>query len=152
MKKTIFKGRYSHALDDKGRIRIPTKLKDLVGGSAFFTYGNGCILMMTAEQGDDLLEKFSEKSDILKIESTDLVRKISQGDVYEEDGQGRILLPTHMLEYAGLKKNVVSVGMINWVEIWDEETLNKKESKVSFEEAVLSVRKLETDATASTQG
>jgi len=49
------------------------------------------------------------------------------------DKQGRITIPSHLLEAAGLKKTALVVGAINWIEIWDPEEYEKFEKGHSFE-------------------
>lgn len=41
------------------------------------------------------------------------------------DNQGRIMVPTHLREYAGLKKDIVSIGVNNRIEIWNKDNWNE---------------------------
>ncbi|MEE8360362.1 MAG: cell division/cell wall cluster transcriptional repressor MraZ, partial [Candidatus Omnitrophota bacterium] len=52
------------------------------------------------------------------------------------DGQGRILLPKYLKDYAGIKKDVVVTGISNRIEIWDKVQWNKfyEDTKDSFED------------------
>ena len=63
-------------------------------------------------------------------------------EVLEEDNQGRILLPTSLIDYAGIEKNVITVGVKNRLEIWSEERRKALTSQKTFEEymALLSSR------------
>lgn len=54
----------------------------------------------------------------------------------EEDNQGRFVLPASLKEFAGITKNVVSVGVGKRIEVWNEETWKQYNSKTSFADAI----------------
>ena len=54
----------------------------------------------------------------------------------EEDNQGRYLLPANLLKYANIKKNVVTVGVDERLEIWSEESRDALYEEMSYEEAM----------------
>lgn len=126
-------GRYNHQVDDKGRIRIPAKFKDALGSSPYITVGqNRCLYIFSQEEANRILgERFGDVDGFTKDPRLDAMRKIfSRGTFLEEDKQGRFMLPSWLINYSGIKKNVVSVGMNNRVELWDEETWEKYDSEV----------------------
>lgn len=124
----ILTGVCNHSMDAKNRIRIPSKFKsELVKDNEvlhFVQYSEGCIAVMN----DSALEKRFGKFD--DLDPTDeamldamrfLMSKIE--DV-EEDPQGRIVLSKNMRDFIGADKEhteLVTVGMINFVEIWTAE-------------------------------
>lgn len=117
-------GRYNHQVDDKGRIRIPAKFKDALGSHPYITVGqNRCLYIFSSEEAERILgERFGDVDGFSKDLKLDAMRKIfSRGTFLEEDKQGRFTLPSWLVSYSGIKKNVVSVGMNNRVELWDEE-------------------------------
>ena len=121
-------GRYNHQVDDKGRIRIPAKFKDALGSNPYMTVGqNRCLYIFSREEAERILgERFGEVDGFTKDGRLSAMRKIfSRGTFLEEDKQGRLTVPSWLIEYSGIKKNVVSIGMNNRVELWDEETWNK---------------------------
>lgn len=118
----MYRGEYNHTIDAKGRMIVPSKLRDALGESFVLTKGlDGCLMAYDIAEW----EKFEEKLQALPITNKNarkLVRHFSAGaaDV-DLDGQGRILVPSNLREYAGLTKEAVFLGMGNRVEIWSRE-------------------------------
>lgn len=117
----MFRGEYNHTIDTKGRMSVPSKLRDSLGESFVVTKGlDGCLMAYATEEW----EKFEEKLQSLPLTNKNarkLVRHFSGGAIdVEVDGQGRILLPANLREHAGLVKEVVFIGMGNRVEIWSK--------------------------------
>lgn len=118
-----FCGEYKCAADAKGRLLVPSKLRDL------FPQGESMILVRSLDRCINLYPEekwrfFEEKIAALpETESRDVRRFFyaSMQDV-EPDNQGRILLPVQLREFAGITKSVVVLGCGDHAEIWDEET------------------------------
>ncbi len=128
----MFMGEYSHSIDAKGRLIIPSKLREQLGESFVVTKGlDGCLFIYTNEEWENIEAKFREvpltTKDARKF-SRFFFAGASQLDV---DKQGRILVPSLLREFAGLKKEVVLVGVLDRVEVWDKE---KWESSVDFDD------------------
>ena len=101
----MFMGEYNHTVDPKGRLIIPAKFREQLGDEFVVTKGlDGCLFVYTKEEWHNIEEKF---------------RGISM-TALELDKQGRILLPPVLREYADLQKDVVLVGVLSRVEIWDK--------------------------------
>jgi MraZ protein len=118
---TAFKGEYSHSIDTKGRLIIPAKFRELLGDQFVVTKGfDGCLFVF-AEEG---WEKFEEKLQALpmdKPEARMLGRFFIAGAIDAEvDKQGRILLPSNLLQHAKIEKEAVIAGVGNRVEIWSK--------------------------------
>lgn len=134
----MFFGTYAHALDEKGRIRIPSKLKAGITGCYVITKGiDNCLYIFNKTYFET---EFLSKLDSVFPYATSgnkSVRAIlgSTFDV-EEDTQGRFVIPAPLKEFAGIDKNVVSVGVGNRVEIWDSKKWSNYSNQASFEEAV----------------
>lgn len=118
-----FFGTYRHQIDEKGRLRIPAKLKDRLGEHPFITRGPKRSLLVIPEgDAERLFEERFQMLDPLDPESSKALRIMaSSGFFAEEDKQGRILLPSVLIAHAGIKKNIVTIGSYTWVEIWSEE-------------------------------
>lgn len=119
----IFKGIYEHNMDTKGRVSVPSKFREGLGESfvaceAFYT---PCIWLFSEAAFEQLSEQM-EAFGLLDEESQCLERKLynSACDV-EVDKQGRILLPAHLREYAGLEKEIVITGSRSHVDVWSAE-------------------------------
>lgn len=119
----MFFGEYRHQIDEKGRLRIPAKLKEQLGEHPFITRGaNNCLLVLAEEEASKLFEnKFGNADIVDSVNSKGLRLMASSGFPAVEDNQGRILLPQNLLKHSGIKKNVVTIGAYNRVEIWSEE-------------------------------
>ncbi len=117
-----FKGEYSHSIDAKGRLIIPSKFREILGDQFVVTKGfDGCLFVFATEGW----EAFEEKLQALpmdKPEARVLGRFFISGAIDAElDKQGRILLPTNLLAHAGIEKEAVIAGVGNRAEIWSKE-------------------------------
>jgi MraZ protein len=117
----MFIGEYSYTIDNKKRISIPSKFRKSLGKKAVITRGlDSCLVVYPIDEW----EKLSKKLENLPSSKTDargFVRIILSGAVdVSFDKLGRILIPDYLKKYAGLKKEVVIIGLSNKIEIWDE--------------------------------
>ncbi|MCL2061991.1 MAG: cell division/cell wall cluster transcriptional repressor MraZ [Firmicutes bacterium] len=126
---------YRHQLDEKSRIRIPPKVKELLGDNPFIMRGpNGCLVLYKKEEAETMLTDLFSGISLSSGDKTKAQRIISSSGFFaEEDKQGRITIPSNLIKQAGLTKNIVTVGAGNRVEIWDEAAWNVY-SDVSNEE------------------
>ena len=121
----MFKGVFEHQLDDKNRLRIPSRFKkELVGENGEKTYSffrgmNNCICVMTDEKLDETLESLAEEG----ISESNEASMLFFGSIFsaEEDQQGRVVLPTVLKKMAGINKDVVTLGRGKRLEIWAAE-------------------------------
>ena len=120
-------GEFRHQIDEKGRFRIPAKLKELLGENPFITRGsNRSLIVLRAEDAEKMFDERFGNIDALDPENNKAFRILSSGGFNaEEDKQGRILLPQALIKYAGIVKNIVSIGLHKRVEIWSEEAWEK---------------------------
>ena len=120
----MFRGRYLHTIDPKGRVSIPAKFREALGdgyaGSLVVVSNDHCLEVHPLEGWQRIEAKVRE----LSIFSAD-VRKISRlfiskGKDVDLDAQGRILIPPDLRSEAGLVKEVTLVGGgLTHFEIWD---------------------------------
>lgn len=118
----MFTGEYRHNLDAKGRIIIPSKLREELGFKFVITKGlDGCLAIYNMEQWGKMLEKLN----LIPETSRDgrLYKRMftSKACECQLDNQGRIIIPTNLLKEANITKESVVVGAGEWVEIWSEE-------------------------------
>ena len=112
-------GSYNHSLDAKGRLFIPTKLRDELGGTLHVTIGQDhCLSVYSDESWAAFMSKLKELSynEVKKLRAL-----FAYATDCEPDGQGRILIPAKLREYAGLTREVVVIGSFDRAEIWDAE-------------------------------
>ena len=125
---TRFFGRYDHALDAKGRVILPAKLRVHFTQPGFLTrHLEGCLALWTSEEFDKEVELRLEAAEQDVVERNK-VREWS-ASVYEAeiDRQGRMAIPANLRDYAGLHQEVVVIGMINRVELWSPARWDAKE-------------------------
>lgn len=111
-------GEYQHSLDSKGRLFIPAKMRDELGEVFYITLSmDKCLSAYSSENW----KLFSDKVDAMSYVKQRKMRPLfAYAAKCELDSQGRILIPAHLREYAGLTKNVTVVGCNNHAEFWDE--------------------------------
>jgi len=127
-------GEYTHSLDTKGRIAIPAKFRTHLEGGAIITRGlDRCLFVFEKKEWEGLVQKLVSLP-IAQANSRAFVRLMLAGaaDVLL-DGQGRILLPDYLRQYAEIKKQAVVAGLYSRMEIWDAE--NWRQYKVKTESA-----------------
>ncbi len=112
-------GEFSHALDVKGRVNFPVKLREDLGDRFILTRGLDNCLFVYSQTEWALL---SDKINALPLsKSRGLKRFLFAGACeVEPDKQGRIVIPANLREYAHLEKDVMIVGASNRAEIWDK--------------------------------
>lgn len=130
-------GKYKHALDAKGRLFVPSKLKDELGEAFYVTLGlDHCLSVYTQAGWDGILEKYNA----LPISQQRKMRFLfANACRCEPDKQGRFLLPTELREYAGLKQDVTFIGQGGHAEIWDSEKYDALEQEQLTPENLLGI-------------
>ena len=118
----MFMGEYSHTIDAKGRLIVPSRFREKLGDEFVVTKGlDDCLFVYPLDEWANIEEAF-RKVPLTNKKARDFVRFFFAGAAScEVDKQGRILLPTSLRNYAGLEKEIVSAGVLNRVEIWDKE-------------------------------
>jgi len=118
----MFMGEYNHSIDTKGRLIVPAKFREQLGLEFVVTKGlDGCLFVYSQEEWTRIEESFREKP-LTSKSARKFMRFFFAGAANcEVDKQGRILIPANLREYAGIEKDVVSVGVLSRVEIWSKE-------------------------------
>lgn len=126
----MFIGQYLHSIDDKGRIAVPMKFRDDLVKGAVVTRGlDTSLFLLPLEEWGKLAEKLASLP-LGQASSRAFSRLMLAGAMdVKLDGQGRFVVPEYLREYAGLRKNVVVVGVHNRVELWDEEEWKRYSQK-----------------------
>lgn len=119
-------GKFYHSIDAKNRIIIPSKLKEQLGETITILRGSDkCLTLYSAEEWESYAQKISE---IPKTKIRDITRYLYSNSIeVQPDSQGRVMLPQDMLNFAGITKNVISVGCGRYAEIWSEEIWNQQQ-------------------------
>jgi MraZ protein len=112
----MLRGEYQYALDDKGRVVIPPKFRRALGDQVVATRGlDPCVAIYSPLEWakvEDTLRR-------LPTNKRDVTRYLLAGAAdLELDRQGRVTLPVHLRQHAGIERDVVVVGLISRLEIW----------------------------------
>ena len=117
-------GEYQHSLDSKGRLFMPAKLRDELGDVFYLTISmDRCLCAYSGESWAVLSERVNAMPYVKQRKMRPLFAFAARCEV---DGQGRILLPQNLREYAGLDKAVTVVGCNNHAELWDSAKWNEQ--------------------------
>ena len=120
-------GRYEHAVDAKGRLFVPAKLRAELGSAFYVTLGlDHCLSVYTEDGWAKILERFNS----LPIsQSTKMRFLFANAAKCEPDKQGRFLLPAELRRYAGIEQEVTFIGQGSRAEIWNTETYRRIEEE-----------------------
>src|SRR5256884_2326221 len=115
----MFLGEYQHSLDAKGRVILPSKYRDQLSDGAYVTKGRGgCLSVYAAQEFSEVADRVREGSKRGRREldaARSFFARTAEGT---PDKQGRIAIPQHLPEYAGLDRDVVVAGGFSPVGIW----------------------------------
>ena len=116
----MFIGEYEHTLDEKKRVSLPKAFRVGLGKKMVMTRGlDNCLFMYSRSSWERVAEKL-EKLSFAQADTRGFNRFILSGAAeVEVDTAGRILIPEHQKEFAGLGKSVVFAGVSDRVEVWD---------------------------------
>lgn len=134
-----FVGEYKHSVDNKGRVIIPSRLRNNLQGTIYLCKGfENCLLILTAEEVNKIAEIIEKDS--LTNEGKRKFSRAFFSSMIEIgfDNQGRILIPVNLKDYASIKTEVIIVGNGFYIEIWNREIwelnileLDKERNKLS---------------------
>jgi MraZ protein len=117
-------GEYRISLDEKGRIMIPARIRsDVAGNLLIITRGiDQCLWLFPPDEWKLISDKLLATTSIFQEKARMMHRRfIAPAQEVEIDKAGRIMVPTTLRSYGGLKKDCIIMGMLNHLEIWDEE-------------------------------
>ena len=112
-------GEYQHSLDSKGRIFIPSRLREELGPVFYVTLSmDRCLSAYSKESWQFFSEKVNSMPYVKQRKMRPLFAYAAR---LEMDTQGRALIPQNLRDHAGLLKNVTVVGCNNHAEFWDSD-------------------------------
>lgn len=115
-------GEYEHSLDAKGRLILPSKIREDMGEKFIITKGlDKCLFGFSHTEWANFEEKLKTLP-LTNKNARDFVRFFLSGAIEcEIDKQGRFLITSNLREYAKLEKDTVIIGVGTRIEIWDKE-------------------------------
>lgn len=125
-----FIGEYSYSLDTKGRVNIPAKFRQSLSedneNTFVITRGiDSCIWIYPLTQWKMIENNLRNLSSLSKIHRSFVRNTARYASPSTYDKQGRIILTPSLIEYAGLDKELLIIGMVNKMEIWNPDRLKE---------------------------
>ena len=133
----MFMGTYNNSIDTKNRMIVPSKHRDQLGGRCVLTKGmDKCLYIYSMAEWEKQMDKIEAlpESDP-KVRA--FIRHFCANAVdCEFDKQGRIVIPAELKEYAGIDKELVTMGAMRKIEVWSKEVWDSpdNENKMDSEE------------------
>jgi len=116
----MFLSQYQHNLDDKGRLMIPARYRDLLAAGAFITQGfDKCLMVMTDAYFKEVYERINNMN--MADASARMLRRLILSNAYpvEADKIGRILVPQNLRSFLGIESGELTVaGQGDYFEVW----------------------------------
>ncbi len=115
-------GEHNHILDPKKRVSLPAKFRKEMGAEVVITRGlDSCLFIYTVSEWTKVAEDLSRR-DMFNADARSINRFLLGGATLAEiDSIGRVLIPEVLKEFAGLKEDVVIIGMYSRLEVWDKD-------------------------------
>ncbi len=134
----MFLGRFAHNLDAKGRLAIPARFRAVLEDGVVLTRGiDRCVTAYPMPVWNELAEKISALS-MTDPNARQFRRMMFAGAAnLELDGQGRIVLPAALREFAEIDREVVVVGVNSSFEIWSPDRWREMEAVVDDDGEVI---------------
>ena len=127
----MFRGRFEHSIDGKGRVSIPAKFRDVLkrdygSEQLIVTIFDSCLVAYPLAEWQAFEEKMKDFSQ-LKKEAKSFLRYFYSGAMEcAIDDHGRVLIPPQFREHADLNKEIVFLGVMNRFEIWNKGVWEKE--------------------------
>jgi len=137
----MFCGEKSHQVDEKNRIRIPSCFKDMLGSNYVFGRGSseGVIDILPKETLEKRLSALHEQlnAEFYDSEAQDLLTEYASNFTYvSEDSQGRVVIPEELKRYAGIEREVVTLGSIDHLVLMSAEKRKEQQAKRTHTETL----------------
>lgn len=129
-----FVDEYERQLDERGRIILPSKLRDEIRDTVYITQSTSerCLHLYTEEEWEKVAEKVNQLPTATDRNAAAFVRLFfGKATAVTVDKQGRVPISKRLLEFAGLEKDVVLVGANTRLEIWDAQMWNDYQNELS---------------------
>ena len=123
----MFLGQFQHNLDDKGRLMIPARFRELLAAGAFITQGfDKCLMVMTDVYFKEVYDRISAMN--LADPMARLLRRLILSNAYpvEADKVGRILIPQNLRQVITLEGEAIVAGQGEYFEVWTPAAWNEQ--------------------------
>ncbi|HLO32903.1 MAG TPA: division/cell wall cluster transcriptional repressor MraZ [Anaerolineales bacterium] len=123
----MFLGQFQHNLDEKGRLMIPARYRELLAAGAFITQGfDKCLMVMTDVYFKQVYDRINSMN--LADPTARLLRRLILSNAYpvEVDKVGRILVPQNLRQVIALENEAIVAGQGEYFEVWAPDTWNEQ--------------------------
>jgi MraZ protein len=123
----LFTGSVEHSLDDKGRLVVPSRFRERLGAGFFLTIAepDGCLAFYPASTWNDVCAKL-DAAPVKDAGFRSFVRHLfAHTEEVSCDPQGRVVVPQTLRTWAGINKDVVSIGSLTRVEVWAKDRYDR---------------------------
>jgi len=133
----MFLGQFQHNLDDKGRLMIPSRFRDLLaGGGAYITQGfDKCLMVMTETYFKQVYDRVEAMN--LADANARSLRRLLLSNAYpvEVDKVGRILVPQNLRAFLQIEGEAIVAGQGEYFEVWKPAEWNEQMTQLQDTEA-----------------
>ncbi len=132
----MFLGQFQHAIDEKGRLMVPARFRELLEGGAYITQGfDRCLMVMTDAYFKQVYERVNAMN--LADPTTRLLRRLIFSNAFpvEVDKVGRILVPQLLRQFAGVESEAIVAGQGEYFEVWLPSAWNEQMAQIQDTEA-----------------
>jgi MraZ protein len=118
-----FRGQYDFSLDAKNRLNVPAKFRPAFSDGVVLAKAlEPCVAIWAPQAFEDWTESFLSNLNPVSKERRSLTRYFAGNSWDAElDSAGRVTLTAQLLRHAGISKEVVVVGNLDHIEVWDRE-------------------------------
>ena len=123
----MFLGQFQHNLDEKGRLMIPARYRELLAAGAFITQGfDRCLMVMTDAYFAQVYDRINSMT--LADPTARLLRRLILSNAYavEVDKVGRILVPGNLRQVIALNGEAIVAGQGDYFEVWNPADWNQQ--------------------------
>jgi MraZ protein len=123
----MFLGQFQHSLDEKGRLMIPARYRELLAAGAFITQGfDKCLMVMTEVYFKQVYDRINAMN--LADPTARLLRRLILSNAYpvEVDKVGRILVPQNLRQVVELNGEAIVAGQGDYFEVWTPAAWNEQ--------------------------
>ena len=128
----MFLGQYQHSLDEKGRVILPAKFRGQLEDGAYMARGlDGCVCVYPTDEWERVSNNMRELA-TRGTQQRQAARSFFAGAAeVAPDRQGRVPVPVHLRDFAGLslEREVVVAGVLSRIEIWDAQKWETREQE-----------------------
>lgn len=117
-----FVGTFEHTIDAKGRLVLPAKFRGHLAKSAYLAPQGGCLALWEPNEFDSMLSRLRDKARDQQLDTRVLLSLTASSEEVALDAQGRVLISDRLRTFASLDREVVLLGAMDHVEIWDRAT------------------------------